>query len=303
MEGATGTGVADAVRAGCVLPVDKAAGPTSHDVVARVRRILATRQVGHTGTLDPFATGLLLVCVGPATRLSEYLTGLDKEYRATLRLGTVTDTDDPLGETLASSDEWRGLDEARLRAAFATQVGSLRQLPPLFSAKRVGGERMHRLARRGEAPERAPASVTVHAIRVAEIRLPEVDFEVECGSGTYIRAIARDVGAVLGVGGHLRALRRTRIGPHRVDGAPPLDALADEARLRTALLSPADALRHLQRVRIDAADEGRVANGGSVEAPAGLPAGVPIVLLAAGGGLCAVAERIGDRLQPRKVFG
>src|SRR4051794_6711406 len=210
-----------------VLPVDKPVGPTSHDAVAAVRRALRTREVGHTGTLDPFASGLLLVCVGRATRLAEYLTGLPKTYVATMRLGEVTDTDDLTGEVIHSSDAWRSLSHDAIEDALRAQVGTIQQLPPSYSAKKVGGERMYAAARRGETVERKPVAVTIHAIRVLGIDLPDVEFEVECGAGTYIRAIARDAGAALGVGGHLRALRRTRIGPHAVDRAVPLDALGD----------------------------------------------------------------------------
>ncbi|HEU0078306.1 MAG TPA: tRNA pseudouridine(55) synthase TruB, partial [Longimicrobiaceae bacterium] len=195
---------AEPVARGGVLPVDKPVGPTSHDAVAAVRRALRIRQVGHTGTLDPFASGLLLVCFGPATRLAEYLTPLPKTYRATMRLGEATDTDDRTGEVLARSDAWRELTEAQLRAALERQVGEIEQLPPRFSAKKVGGERMYAAARRGEEVVRTAVPVTIYAIRVIRIALPEVEFEVECGAGTYIRAIARDVGDALGVGGHLR---------------------------------------------------------------------------------------------------
>ncbi|HEX5727009.1 MAG TPA: tRNA pseudouridine(55) synthase TruB, partial [Longimicrobiaceae bacterium] len=244
-----------------VLPVDKPAGPTSHDAVAAVRRALGTRQVGHTGTLDPFASGLLLVCVGPATRLAEYLTALPKTYRATLRLGEATDTDDLTGETLSTDDGWRALSEDRVRAALAAQVGEIEQLPPRYSAKKVAGERAYAVARRGGEVERKPVRVQIHALRVLSVELPEVEFEVECGAGTYIRAIARDAGEALGVGAHLRALRRTRVGPHAVESAVPLDALGDGARVRAALLSPADALAHLPRVVLDEAGAGDVAHG------------------------------------------
>src|SRR3954470_7378446 len=188
-----------------VLPVDKAVGPTSHDAVAAVRRALKTREVGHTGTLDPFASGLLLVCVGRATRLAEYLTGLPKTYVATMRLGEATDTDDLTGEVIHSSDAWRSLSKDAIADALRAQVGTIQQLPPSYSAKKVAGERLYAAARRGETVERKPVAVTIHSIRVLGIDLPDVEFEVECGAGTYIRAIARDTGAALGVGGHLRA--------------------------------------------------------------------------------------------------
>ncbi|MDQ3556784.1 MAG: tRNA pseudouridine(55) synthase TruB [Gemmatimonadota bacterium] len=292
--------------AGLVLALDKPEGPTSHDVVAHVRRAFRTRQVGHTGTLDPFATGLLLLCIGPATRLSEYLTGMDKEYEATLRLGFATDTDDLSGTPLGEPAGWRGVDETSIHAAFAAQTGSLLQLPPLFSAKRVAGERAHERARRGEPVERTPVPVRVDDIRVLEIRLPDVRFAVECGSGTYIRSIARDVGAELGAGAHLRQLRRLRVGPHRVDLAVTLDELDSPEAVQRGLMSPADALRHLPRVAVGEDEEARILQGGRIAAPAGLAKGcaegAPIVLVGSSGALRAVAELRDAALQPRKVF-
>ncbi|HEV2149313.1 MAG TPA: tRNA pseudouridine(55) synthase TruB, partial [Longimicrobiaceae bacterium] len=259
--------LAAATARGGVLAVDKPEGPTSHDVVAASRRALRTRQVGHTGTLDPFASGLLLVCFGPATRLAEYLTPLPKTYRATMRLGEATDTDDLTGETVSRSEEWGALTEERIREALGRQVGEIEQLPPIFSAKKVGGERMYAAARRGEAVERRPARVVVHRIEVLSMRLPEVEFEVECGSGTYIRAIARDAGEALGVGGHLTALRRTRTGPYSVEAAVPLDALGDTERVLAATLPPAGAVSHLPRVSIGESGAADVRHGRALAAP------------------------------------
>jgi tRNA pseudouridine55 synthase len=286
-----------------VLPVDKPVGPTSHDAVAVVRRSLKTRQVGHTGTLDPFASGLLLICVGPATRLAEYLTGLPKTYVATLRLGAATDTDDLTGETISSSDAWSGVSAERIEAALAAQVGTITQLPPLYSAKKVDGERAYAAARRGEAVERKAVEVTIHSIRILSIDLPDVTFEVECGSGTYIRAIARDAGDALGVGGHLRALRRTRVGAHDVGRAMPLDALGDAERVAAAMLSPLEAVSHFPRVEVDeggveALRYGRAVRGVGDE----VPAEVPVALASAAGELLAVGERVGAEVRPRKVF-
>jgi tRNA pseudouridine55 synthase len=285
-----------------VLPVDKPVGPTSHDAVAAVRRALRTRQVGHTGTLDPFASGLLLVCVGGATRLAEYLTGLPKTYIATLRLGEATDTDDLTGESISTSDAWEKVTREEIEAALARQVGEMEQLPPVFSAKKVDGVRSYAAARRGEAVERKASRVTVHAIRVLSIDLPDVELEVECGSGTYIRAIARDAGAALGVGGHLRALRRTRVGPHSVERAVPIDALGDEARVRDALLSPLDAVAHLPRVPVDDAGRAALSHGRSVPAAGDAPEGVPVALASRAGELLAIGERDGGVVRPRKVF-
>lgn len=285
-----------------VLPVDKPVGPTSHDAVAAVRRALRTREVGHTGTLDPFASGLLLICLGPATRLAEYLTGLPKTYVATMRLGETTDTDDLTGDVVSVSLAWQGIDAAAVEAALASQLGTIEQLPPIFSAKKVGGERMYAAARRGEAVERKPSTVTVHSIRLLSVDLPDVEFEVECGAGTYIRAIARDVGEMLGVGGHLRALRRTRVGTHSVEGAVPIDALGDEDRVRAATIAPLDAVSHLPRVVVDEAGIAALRHGRAVPAADDVPEARPLALASAEGELLAIAERAGGEVRPRKVF-
>lgn len=285
-----------------VLPIDKPAGPTSHDVVARVRRALGTRRVGHTGTLDPFASGLLLVCIGGATRLSEYLTGLSKRYVATMRLGIATDTDDFTGEPTFQSEGWRELTEEAIRAALAEQVGERTQLPPRYSAKKVAGERMYVAARRGEEVEGRPVSVTIHSIRVLNIALPEVEFEVECGSGTYIRAIARDVGEALGVGGHLTRLRRTRVGDFSVEDAISLDTLDAAAAVERAMLSPAAAVRHLISVQVDESEVRALGYGQGIPAPLEVPTELPIALLSGPDHLVAIGERVGSQILPRKVF-
>jgi tRNA pseudouridine55 synthase len=285
-----------------VLRVDKPVGPTSHDAVALARRALRTRRVGHTGTLDPFASGLLLLCLGPATRLAEYLTALPKSYAATLRLGAATDTDDDTGALISSSDAWQDVSEAALRGVLAAQVGEIEQLPPVYSAKKVGGERMYAAARRGEAVERTPSRVTIHAIELTRFEPPEADFTVDCSSGTYIRAIARDAGAALGVGAHLTALRRTRVGAHDLQGAVPLDRLDDADAVAAAWVTPAEAVRHMPSAVVRGAELARLRNGGAVAVEEAVPAGEPVALLSEGGELLAIGERIGERVQPRKVL-
>jgi len=285
-----------------VLPVDKPEGPTSHDVVGRVRRALKTRAVGHTGTLDPFASGLLLVCVGPATRLAEYLTGLPKTYVATMRLGAATDTDDLTGRVTGGADDLRAVTREQVVAALQAQVGTIEQLPPIYSAKKVDGERMYAAARRGEAVERKPAVVTIYGIRLLGMELPDVEFEVECGAGTYIRAIARDAGDLLGVGGHLRTLRRTRVGPHPVERAVPLDLLDDAVRVRAAMLSPLEAVAHLPRAIVDDPGIAALRHGRALRAADDIPADRPVALVTEDGALLAIGERTGDVIQPRKVF-
>jgi tRNA pseudouridine55 synthase len=210
-----------------LLLVDKAGGMTSHDVVARARRVLSVRKVGHAGTLDPMATGLLVLGVGAATRLLGHVGGHDKTYEATIRLGQSTVTDDREGEVLTTASTSH-LDDAAIVAAMAAQTGPLQQVPSAVSAVKVDGRRSYDRVRAGEAVELAPRSVTVHALDVHRIDRPgpdlvDVDVSVRCTAGTYIRAIARDAGAALGVGGHLTALRRTASGPFGVDRAAPVE--------------------------------------------------------------------------------
>tara|TARA_R110000868_G_scaffold410652_1_gene699513 strand:+ start:110967 stop:111860 length:894 start_codon:yes stop_codon:yes gene_type:complete len=227
-----------------VLLVDKPQGFTSHDVVARARRALGTRKVGHAGTLDPMATGLLVLGVDSATRLLTYLVGLDKDYSATIRLGQSTDTDDAEGEITDGADA-RGLDRAAIDEVIASLTGSITQVPSTVSAIKVQGRRAYELARAGETVELRGRDVTVSSFVVDdERRGPEqpegtvdLDVRVSVSSGTYVRALARDLGAALGVGGHLTALRRTRIGPFSVDDAIVLDPEQPE-RARAALLAP-----------------------------------------------------------------
>jgi len=209
--------------------VDKPGGWTSHDVVARIRRLAGTRRVGHAGTLDPMATGVLVVGVGQATRLLGHLALTQKQYSATVRLGQATSTDDAEGEVI-SQQRAADLDPELLLAAVRGLTGEIQQVPPAVSAIKVGGKRAYRLAREGTPPELAARTVRVSSLTVLGIRpqadLLDVDIEVTCSSGTYIRSIARDLGAALGVGGHLTALRRTRVGPYALAAARTLDQLA-----------------------------------------------------------------------------
>ena len=231
-----------------MLLVDKPAGPTSHDVVARVRRVFRTREVGHTGTLDPFATGLLVLLLGGATRLARFVAGDRKQYLATARLGTTTTTDDATGEAVGRSDGQAVTmpDRATVEAVLASFVGPQRQRPPAFSAKHVGGERSYARARRGEAVELAEVDVVVHAVELVGYDYPELRFRVTVSAGTYVRALARDLGERLHVGAHLTALRREAIGGLRVEDAVPVDALAPG----TPLLPPLAVLGHLNQLAV-----------------------------------------------------
>jgi tRNA pseudouridine55 synthase len=219
--------------AGLVI-VDKPAGVTSHDVVGRCRRIFGTRKVGHAGTLDPMATGVLVVGIERATKILGLLTATDKSYAATIRLGQITTTEDAEGEVLQtiSADH---VTDGQIDEAVAALRGEIAQIPSAVSAVKVGGKRAYKLAREGETFELAPRTVRVDRFNVLAVRrhdgLVDVDVEVDCSSGTYIRALARDVGAALDVGGHLTALRRTRVGRFGLDQARTLDELADEPAL------------------------------------------------------------------------
>ena len=213
-----------------LVVVDKPAGITSHDVVARVRRLAGTRKVGHAGTLDPMATGVLVLGVDRATRLLGHLMLTDKAYDATVRLGVATTTDDAEGEVLATAPAGH-LADGDIRSTFAAFTGDLLQVPTAVSAIKVDGKRAYQRVRDGEQVELAPRPVTVHELVVHDVRraddVVDVDLSLRCTSGTYVRAVARDAGARLGVGGHLTALRRTAVGPYGLDRARTLDQLAD----------------------------------------------------------------------------
>jgi tRNA pseudouridine55 synthase len=265
--------------------------------VAILRRILQTRRIGHAGTLDPFATGLLVVLVGPATRLTPYLVGLHKRYTGVIRLGLTTATDDLSGEEQARSDTWQELLTDAIGAAMAGLTGSRSQVPPAYSAKHVDGERAHRRARRGEVVRLPPAQVEIHRFTLRHRDGPDVAFEAEVGSGTYLRSLARELGESLGCGAHLRELRRTAVGPFDVSESIPLDQ-AREGRLQ--LLPALEAVRHLPHVTIAADLIPRVRHGQAVAADNAPASGA--VALVADDTLIGVAERRGDVLQPRVVL-
>ena len=222
-----------------ILLVDKPGGITSHDVVARARRALGTRKIGHAGTLDPMATGLLVLGVESATRLLTFIVGLGKTYEATIRLGVATDTDDADGEVISTMDA-AALASSAIHRGIEALTGPISQVPSTYSAIKVDGRRAYDLARAGEDVQLKAREVIVSRFEVlAERRdagIVDLDVVVDCSSGTYIRSLARDLGAALGVGGHLTALRRTCIGPFSLDDASVIDALAE-----AALASPADA--------------------------------------------------------------
>ncbi|MDX1889286.1 tRNA pseudouridine(55) synthase TruB [Mycolicibacterium sp. 050158] len=226
------------VQPGLVI-VDKAPGMTSHDVVGRCRRLFGTRKVGHAGTLDPMATGVLVVGIERATKILGLLTATEKSYSATIRLGRTTSTEDAEGEVLHTTSASHVTDDDVERAVAALR-GEIDQIPSAVSAIKVGGQRAYRLAREGKTVELAARRVRIERFDVLAVRrapdgLVDVDVEVDCSSGTYVRALARDVGAALGVGGHLTALRRTRVGRYGLTEAHTLDQLADAPRLSLTL--------------------------------------------------------------------
>lgn len=281
------------------LIIDKPAGMTSHDVVARVRRIIGERRVGHTGTLDPFATGVLVVLLGRATRLSQFLSGAEKEYEAVIRLGYATDTGDvtgariispslhaergsggevggnaqPHSQSLPTSGEGGILDIGAIEAAMASLTGEIEQVPPMYSAKKIAGRKLYEHARRGEEIDRQPVRVTISEFELLNHdgeREPNQDGAVDlrarvvCSAGTYIRTLAEDLGKRLGIGAHLAELRRTRAGRFTIEKAITLEKLEDlvlNEAVKNILITPSNALSHLPALELCKDDEARVLNG------------------------------------------
>jgi tRNA pseudouridine55 synthase len=320
-----------------VLIIDKPAGLTSHDVVARVRRILSERRVGHTGTLDPFATGVLVVLVGRATRLAQFLSGAEKEYEAIVRFGYATDTGDATGKRLemmpaqnASGEIVHGWSGQEIEAALSGLRGEIEQVPPMYSAKKIQGQKLYELARRGLEVERAPVRVTIHELEAlpsdggalllhSEDGTLQLSIRVVCSAGTYIRTLAEAIGERLGTRAHLVALRRTRAGDFRIEQALSLDDLKAmlEARaegrgaddLRDFILPMEAALSGLPFVHLTADEARRALNGIALH---GLDAGTeiewrdnqPVTMLEMDGHLIAVGfyDAASRSLRPRVVF-
>jgi tRNA pseudouridine55 synthase len=298
-----------------VLVVDKPAGPTSFDVVKRVRRALRAEKAGHTGTLDPAATGVLAVCVGEAVKLQQFLTEGDKAYEARVAFGAATDTEDAEGRVIATGDP-AGLDAGRLQAALAGFLGAITQVPPMYSAVRVGGRRLHEAARAGEDVPRTPRTVHVHALELLGLEPRDGDrvhatLRVRCGKGTYVRTLAADLGRALGVPAHLASLRRTAAGPFTIDQAVPLEVIErlgreDPGALAARVVAPEDALG-IPRVVLDLSGVRDLSHGKAIAAPVSAPvsAGPADGLwcaVAPDGRLVAVCAVRGDRLQPVRVF-
>ena len=277
--------------------VDKPSGMTSHDVVQHVRRRLSTRAAGHTGTLDPFATGLLVVLVGRATRLARYIEAESKTYLATARLGVRTTTDDLTGQMLGAASPVR-VAEARVRDELAGFQGQQLQRPPQFSAKHVAGERSYRKARRGEAVELAEVGIRVHRIDLVAYDSPTVVFRTTVSSGTYLRALARDLGERLGVGAHLTSLRREAIGSLRVENAVTLEQLGP-----ASLTPPQSVIGHLPKVSLTDAERRAVSHGRAVADSRGVvQGGCGAVALLAAGELIGIARPQEGWLHPTVVL-
>ncbi|AVT37485.1 tRNA pseudouridine(55) synthase TruB [Plantactinospora sp. BB1] len=281
-----------------LIVVDKPAGMTSHDVVARIRRLARTRRVGHGGTLDPMATGVLIIGVGRATRLLTYVIGAGKSYTATIRLGQSTVTDDAEGEVVGTADA-AGVTEEAVRAAVLPLTGEIDQVPSAVSAIKIDGQRAYKRVRDGEAVELAARRVTVSRFDVLGLRrdtvdgvaVLDVDVAVDCSSGTYIRALARDLGAALGVGGHLTALRRTAVGGFTLAEAATLPELEQRAPDVVGLTVEAAARRFFPQ-RQASADEAKVLSHGGPLDPGGIT-GPYAVFDPAGGLIAIVSDRDG----------
>ncbi|MBA3944689.1 MAG: tRNA pseudouridine(55) synthase TruB [Herpetosiphonaceae bacterium] len=282
------------------LNIDKAAGMTSHDVVAQVRRLSRQKRVGHGGTLDPAATGVLPIGLGDATRLLEYLVEGKKSYQAIIRLGSTTTTDDAEGPLITSAPV-PSLTTTDLEAAFAPFIGVIAQVPPAYSAIQVAGQRMYDLARQGQEIELPPRTVEIDRIALLDWSSPDVSVLVTCGKGTYIRALARDVGAALGCGAHLARLRRTAVGPLAVEQAITLDALrADPNLLSARMLSPAAAVADWPRAVVDEPTRQAIRHGRAV--PLSGVEGDRACAYDSHDTLIALLAPLGDLWQPYKVL-
>lgn len=267
-----------------ILIIDKPAGWTSHDVVAKVRKLCKTRRVGHTGTLDPFATGVLVICLNRATRLVQFLTGEDKEYLATIHFGFATDTGDLTGQPLAAPVNTDHVNAEAVIAALAQFRGHLQQIPPMYSAKKIGGVKLYEMARRGEEIVRQLINITIKELELIQNNsLPKNEFviRVVCSSGTYIRTLAEDIGKALGLGAHLVALRRTRAGSCDLSRALSLDQLTElsaSEKIHDALI-PMAAVLNLPKIQINELQYQLLQHGRAFNYPADWSTGEQVQLL------------------------
>ena len=284
-----------------LLNIHKPSGPTSHDIVARVRRGTYVKKVGHAGTLDPLATGVLVLCLGPATRLSEYIMRSPKSYRARVRVGIQTDTYDAEGTVIA--EDPRPVTRAAICAALEPLRGDIMQVPPMYSAIKQGGKKLYDLAREGQDVARPPRPVSIPRLELVDWEPPHATLEIDCAPGTYIRSLAHDLGQALGVGAHLAALERTTSGRFTARDAVPWTTLttAMESGTWRDYLLPADlALHDVPAVHLDAEQTARVRNGNLIAA--GTQPGELARAYDPQGRFIAVLERRGDHWKPGKVF-
>lgn len=282
-----------------ILNVDKPAGLTSHDVVNRVRRLMGLRRVGHAGTLDPLATGVLLVCTGRATRLVEYVTALPKSYRAVIELGKETSTYDGEGEVIATKIV--AVSRPELEQALSQFQGTIDQLPPLYSAIKQGGQPLYKLARRGIEVSRQPRPVTIYTLQILGWQSPRVDLLVNCSAGTYIRSLAHDVGQLLGCGGYLAALRRVAVGPFLADQAVALESLTAEI-IGDYLQSPGRAVSHLPHLLVDDDLVGQLVQGRPIMRHTSEPEGTIVTAFTPAGTLVGLLVARPGSWQPHKIL-
>jgi tRNA pseudouridine55 synthase len=278
------------------LLVDKPAGSTSHDVIDELRRIFTMRRIGHAGTLDPMATGLLVVGLGRATRLLRFVQELPKEYVAEVRFGAATDTGDAEGAVVAEAAV--DFDSAALQDALSGFIGEIAQRPPAVSAIKRGGERLHRLARRGVTVEVEPRPVVVHEIELLEVSLPSATLRVRCGKGTYVRVLADDIARSVGSRGYLTSLRRTAAGSLSVSEASTLGGIRDAADPSALVLAPLEGLRDLPVVAVPAAQRHRARHGGAIE---GVASPAPLAVALDGEELIGVYRASDDLLVPEVI--
>jgi tRNA pseudouridine55 synthase len=286
-----------------ILLIDKPPGMTSHDVVRRVRRLLRTRRVGHTGTLDPLATGVLPIAVGEATRIVQFLMEGDKTYRAILKLGATTTTQDAEGEVLERRPV-EGITAETVMAAARSFEGVIRQLPPMYSALKKDGVPLYRLARQGIEVERESRAVRIDRLQILDVDLPLITLEVDCSKGTYVRTLCHDLGLALGTGAHLVALRRTRSGSFTEADCVTLEQLETDGTATPPLLSVDEALRGMPALEVDAEAARRLADGippalASLSAAPGCPEGETVRLMHAGT-LLAIARFAPGRLNEKR---
>ena len=287
------------------LNVNKPAGPTSHDVVLQVRRLIGRAtgskraKVGHAGTLDPFADGVLVICLGPATRLAEYVQRHEKRYTAEVTLGATSITDDPEGQISQQAVAEPPTAE-QVRETLPSFVGQIGQVPPAHSAVHVGGRRSYKIARAGEVPQLRPRRVRIDQIELLSYEWPKLAIDVRCGTGTYIRALARDIGARLGVGGYCSRLTRTQVGPFKLANSVEPSAID----LPMDLADPLFGLGEMERVRVSDHDARRLANGNPIDLGSHLASG-EVAVLSDKGVVLAIGQVVGQesgRIQPTKVL-